>query len=117
MISGSATSSEPYRTPSPEECDAASEKANIDPETGKPRANTTIGVVATNAKLDKDQAIHVAEAVARGHGAAIEPIHEINDGDTYFTLATGRSRRSKIACRRSMMRRRMPSRAQSCTPV
>ena len=80
---------DPYRTPSREECDAAIEKANIDPETGKPRANTTIGVVATNAGLDKDQAHRMAEAVARGHGAAIEPIHEINDGDTYFTLATG----------------------------
>ncbi|WP_162784739.1 P1 family peptidase [Paracoccus suum] len=78
-----------YKSPSREECDAALEKAKIDAETGKPHANTTIGVLATNAKLDKEQVKQLAEAVSRGHGRAIDPIHLISDGDSYFTLATG----------------------------
>jgi len=56
------------------------------PESG---TNTTIGVVATNAKLDKDQATKVAQMAHDGYARAINPTHTPADGDTIFSLATG----------------------------
>jgi L-aminopeptidase/D-esterase-like protein len=53
--------------------------------------NTTIGVVATNAKLDKAQATKVAQMAHDGYARAISPVHTPNDGDTVFSLATGTS--------------------------
>jgi len=52
-------------------------------------ANTTIGVVATNARLSTVQAKKVAEMAHDGYARAIEPIHTLVDGDTIFSLATG----------------------------
>jgi L-aminopeptidase/D-esterase-like protein len=51
--------------------------------------NTTIGVVATNAKLDKAQATKVAQMAHDGLARAIQPAHTPADGDTLFALATG----------------------------
>jgi L-aminopeptidase/D-esterase-like protein len=51
--------------------------------------NTTIGVVATNARLDKAQARRVALMAHDGFARAIDPIHSIHDGDSIFCLATG----------------------------
>jgi L-aminopeptidase/D-esterase-like protein len=51
--------------------------------------NTTIGVVATNAKLSKERAHLLALAAHDGLARAIRPSHTIWDGDTVFTLATG----------------------------
>jgi L-aminopeptidase/D-esterase-like protein len=57
-----------------------------------PRAgeNTTIGVVATNAKLTKAQATRMALMADDGYARAISPSHTTGDGDTIFSLATGR---------------------------
>ncbi len=52
-------------------------------------SNTVIGVVATNAKLTKEQANHVARMAHDGLARAISPSHTLFDGDTIFTLATG----------------------------
>jgi len=52
---------------------------------------TTIGVVATDLKLDKAQATKVAQMAHDGLARAINPVHTPFDGDTIFTLATGRS--------------------------
>jgi L-aminopeptidase/D-esterase-like protein len=52
-------------------------------------ANTTIGVVATNARLTKAQARRVAEMAHDGIARAIVPSHTPSDGDTVFVLATG----------------------------
>jgi L-aminopeptidase/D-esterase-like protein len=52
--------------------------------------NTTIGVVATNAKLTKDQANRMALMANDGYARAIVPSHTLGDGDTVFALATGR---------------------------
>ena len=52
--------------------------------------NTTIGVVATNARLTKDQASRMALMADDGLARAIAPSHTIGDGDTVFSLATGR---------------------------
>lgn len=51
--------------------------------------NTTIGVVATNARLTKAQATKVAQMAHDGLARAIAPAHGPVDGDTIFALATG----------------------------
>jgi L-aminopeptidase/D-esterase-like protein len=51
--------------------------------------NTTLGVVATNARIDKVQARRVAVMAHDGFARAIDPIHTMQDGDTIFCLATG----------------------------
>jgi len=60
--------------------------------TPPPRAgeNTTIGVVATNAKLSKALAARMALMADDGYARAISPSHTNGDGDTIFSLATGR---------------------------
>ncbi len=52
-------------------------------------ANTTIGVVACNARLDKAQAQRLAVAGHDGLARTIRPVHTPLDGDTLFALATG----------------------------
>ncbi|HUE89383.1 MAG TPA: P1 family peptidase [Vicinamibacterales bacterium] len=58
----------------------------------EPRAgeNTTIGVVATNARLSKTDANRLALMADDGFAKAIVPSHTVGDGDTVFALATGR---------------------------
>lgn len=53
------------------------------------RSNTTLGVVATNAKLTKAQATKVAQMAQDGLAQAIRPAHTMFDGDTIFALAIG----------------------------
>ena len=55
-----------------------------------PRANTTIAVVATNAKLDKASAKRLAVMAQDGLARSIRPVHTPQDGDTVFAIATGR---------------------------
>ena len=52
--------------------------------------NTTIGVIATDAKLTKTQAHRLAMLAHDGYGMAIRPVHTMHDGDTAFSLATGK---------------------------
>jgi L-aminopeptidase/D-esterase-like protein len=60
---------------------------------GVPRTNrgdnSTIGVIATNARLTKAQASSLAQLTDDGYARAIWPIHTIVDGDTVFAIATG----------------------------
>jgi L-aminopeptidase/D-esterase-like protein len=58
----------------------------------QPRAgeNTTIGLVATNARLTKTEINRVAMMADDGFARAINPSHTTGDGDTVFSLATGR---------------------------
>ncbi len=55
-----------------------------------PAANTTIGVVATDALLTKAEAQKVAQMAQDGLARAIRPAHTMFDGDTIFCMATGR---------------------------
>ena len=55
----------------------------------RPGANTTIGVVATNAALTKAEAKRVAQVAHDGLARTIAPAHTPGDGDTLFVLATG----------------------------
>jgi len=52
-------------------------------------ANTTIGVVVTDAGLTKEQANRVAAVAHDGIARAVRPAHTRYDGDTIFCLATG----------------------------
>lgn len=54
-------------------------------------AATTIGVVATDAALDKAQCTQLASMAHDGLARTISPIHTPFDGDTMFALATGAS--------------------------
>jgi L-aminopeptidase/D-esterase-like protein len=56
----------------------------------RPGENTTIGVVATNARLSKADVTRVAMMADDGLARAIVPAHTVGDGDTVFALATGR---------------------------
>ncbi len=53
------------------------------------KSNTVIGVVATNAKLDKAQATKVAQMAQDGIARTIRPAHTMLDGDAIFALSTG----------------------------
>ena len=57
--------------------------------------NTVIGVVATDATLDKRGAARVAVAGQDGIALAVRPAHTSSDGDTVFALATG-GRRERV---------------------
>ncbi|OUM03267.1 P1 family peptidase [Variovorax sp. JS1663] len=52
--------------------------------------NTTLGVVATDARLTKVQANRLATVAHDGLARAINPVHTMSDGDTLFALAAGR---------------------------
>lgn len=56
-------------------------------------ANTSIGVVATDAVLTKAQASRLATAAHDGLARSITPAHTMLDGDTLFALGTGASGR------------------------
>jgi L-aminopeptidase/D-esterase-like protein len=51
--------------------------------------NTTLGLIATNAKITKAQAKKIAEMAHDGFARTIVPAHTMNDGDTIFALGTG----------------------------
>lgn len=53
------------------------------------KANTVIGVVATNARLDKAETNKLAQMAQNGVVRTIRPVHTMHDGDTMFALATG----------------------------
>lgn len=52
-------------------------------------ANTTIAVVATNARLDKAGCHRLAVMAQTGMARAVYPVHTPLDGDTVFALSTG----------------------------
>jgi L-aminopeptidase/D-esterase-like protein len=51
--------------------------------------NTTIGVIATDARLTKPEAAKVASLGMLGFAAALSPPHTAFDGDTLFALSLG----------------------------
>ncbi|MCM2563058.1 P1 family peptidase [Lutimaribacter sp. EGI FJ00015] len=65
------------------------------PDTHVPRtklaahANTTIGIVATDAALDKAQCTRLATAAQDGYARALVPAHTPMDGDLIFAVSTG----------------------------
>lgn len=51
--------------------------------------NTSIGCVATNARLDKTQLTKLASMAHNGYARSIQPVHTMMDGDTIFALSAG----------------------------
>lgn len=51
--------------------------------------NTTLGIVVTNAKLNKTQLTKVAGMTHNGFARAIRPVHTMADGDSIYALSTG----------------------------
>jgi L-aminopeptidase/D-esterase-like protein len=51
--------------------------------------NTTLGVVATNARLDKVAATKLAQLAGLGMARTIYPVNTMFDGDTVFALSMG----------------------------
>jgi L-aminopeptidase/D-esterase-like protein len=54
--------------------------------------NTTLGVVATNAALSKEQVNKVAQMAQDGVARCIRPSHTMHDGDVMFALSLGDKR-------------------------
>jgi L-aminopeptidase/D-esterase-like protein len=54
--------------------------------------NTVIGAVATNASLSKEETNKVAQMAHDGLARVVRPAHTMLDGDTIFSLSTGRRR-------------------------
>jgi L-aminopeptidase/D-esterase-like protein len=64
-------------------------RAGLPPDAARTGEQTTLAVVATNARLSKAQATKVAQMAHDGLARAISPVHTPVDGDTVFVLATG----------------------------
>ncbi|WP_374448884.1 P1 family peptidase [Stella sp.] len=76
------------QTPPPVRLDPA---ADMDGKRALPGANTTIGVVATDAELTQPEVRRLALMAHDGFARAIRPVHTPFDGDTIFAVATGRT--------------------------
>jgi L-aminopeptidase/D-esterase-like protein len=70
-----------------EHAEAVPEPVAVDP--GAAFANTTIGVVATNATLDKLGCLLVAQSAHDGLARALDPVHASVDGDAIVAAAVG----------------------------
>jgi L-aminopeptidase/D-esterase-like protein len=68
---------------------AGAEPGSFGTAPGAPAANTVIGVVATNARLTKEEANKVAQMAHDGLARVIRPAHTMFDGDTIFALGAG----------------------------
>ena len=53
--------------------------------------NTTLGVVATNAPMTKEQANKVAQMAQDGIAMSVRPAHTMFDGDIVFAISTGKN--------------------------
>jgi L-aminopeptidase/D-esterase-like protein len=60
-----------------------------DPTHGRPGENTTLAVVATNARLTKGECLLVAQSAHAGLARALEPVHTQFDGDAAVAAAIG----------------------------
>ena len=54
-----------------------------------PSANTTLGVIITNAELTKANATHISCVTHDAYARSIYPVHTNMDGDAIFTMAHG----------------------------
>ena len=53
------------------------------------KGNTTLGVIVTNAKMDKTLLNKVASMAHNGYARAIRPVHTTADGDSIYALSVG----------------------------
>jgi D-aminopeptidase len=64
---------------------------HLPPSKLTPHANTTIGIVATDAGLSKSQCTRLATAAHDGIARAVIPAHTPLDGDLIFAVSTGKA--------------------------
>jgi L-aminopeptidase/D-esterase-like protein len=83
------------KAPDSREFANASEILKQRPPAALVRTNTTLAVVATNARLTKVEATKLAQFASLGMARAIYPVNTTNDGDTVFALSHG-DRRADI---------------------
>ena len=72
-----------------EPLEPGAERPPLDSLDAGPFQNTTLVVVATNARLDKVGCFLVAQSGHDGMARSLEPAHTSADGDAVVTLATG----------------------------
>ena len=51
--------------------------------------NTTLGIILTNAAMDKTLLTKVAGMAHNGYARAIRPVHTTVDGDSIYAVSTG----------------------------
>ena len=72
-------------------------QAILDGDTPNPLlagTNTTLAVLATDARLTKAQAHRLAQVAHDGLARTINPVHTMSDGDAVFALGTGKTRQT-----------------------
>lgn len=62
---------------------------NIDIVENKFTGNTTIGVVITNAQLNKSQLCKISGMAQDGYARSIRPVHTSADGDSIYSVSVG----------------------------
>jgi L-aminopeptidase/D-esterase-like protein len=75
--------------PHPLPLDAARVRLKSTQSPGRPAENTTLAVVATDARLTKRDAKRLAVMAHDGLARAVFPVHTPVDGDIVFSIATG----------------------------
>jgi L-aminopeptidase/D-esterase-like protein len=77
------------KAPDSREFANAEEVLKLRPPAPLVRVNTTLAVVATNARLEKTEATKLAEFASLGMARAIYPVNTMLDGDVSFALSLG----------------------------
>lgn len=77
-------------------------------------AHTCIGIIATNARLDKKSLRHISAMAHDGLARAVRPVHTPYDGDTLFALATAAWQDNDSAGDKSWLIARVGSIAADC---
>lgn len=94
MMPGSSTETTSSLHPTNENstCSESNSRSDTTASSGctSPCTNTTIGVVLTNAKLTKAQCLKVSSITHDAYARTIKPVHTSADGDTIFTMASGK---------------------------
>jgi L-aminopeptidase/D-esterase-like protein len=77
----------------------------------RPRENTTIAIVATDAELDRAELARLAVMAADGFARALRPVHTPFDGDIVFAVSTAKRKPGEMRAREVM---RLGSIAADC---
>ncbi len=64
-------------------------RSSIEPIDNRFAGNTTIGVVMTNAALNKTQLCKIAGMAHNGYARSIRPVHTSADGDSIYAVSAG----------------------------
>ena len=78
--------------------------------------NTTIGVVITNARLDKASCLRVAQGAHDGLARAVQPAHTSVDGDAFVAAATGAVEEVAVDTVRAMAARAVEDAIRAAVP-